>query len=522
MINCSKTTLSVISKTLDFFLKPIMMKHFTYIKDSQNLIQLTTDKIYDKKLKIFSADFESLYTNIPLDKSIDIIMLMVSSNNLVEISNVAIYKFLQLVLLNNYFCFKHNNLYTFFLQTKGIAMGTSCGPAVANIYLAYFEIKYKMFLDISLYYRFIDDLLYTDSDNSLTNKFPEIFPDLKLNCITADKVQFLDLNISYNTDRSLNFDLFIKPTFTGSYLSINSNHPKYIFKGIIITLVSRIRRICTNLNNYYLHTSNLLFFLLKKGYPSNLILNIIRTFAKKDRNLLIEYKIKNNESFKNSIFFVTPYNSMISPDYIFLNKIWQKCLPNDSNLTNFNLKILYQNTPNLNSYFVSMIKIPFKESSYSSCQSTACKICKFSITNNYLFNFKCTEIYLPSNTTCNSKNIVYAIHCLKCKKSYIGESSRTAVIRINEHIKKIVKYKKNKNSIEPDNYKGSEILYNHFKDSEHILDIHFKFQIISENITNYRNRLETDLMYIFNTVSPYGLNTQSSDYSPYFETYSFK
>lgn len=93
-------------------------------------------------------------------------MIMTSSSNLVDINPLVIYEFLKLVLLNNYFYFKHNNLYTFFLQTKGVAMGTSCGLVVANIYLAYFEIKYRIFLDISLYYRFINDLIYTDSFNS--------------------------------------------------------------------------------------------------------------------------------------------------------------------------------------------------------------------------------------------------------------------------------------------------------------------------------------------------------------------
>ena len=76
LVNCSNTTLSIISKTIDYFLKPLMINHYTYIKDSQNLIQLTRNKKYDNNLKLYSADFESLYTNIPLDKSIQIIMDM--------------------------------------------------------------------------------------------------------------------------------------------------------------------------------------------------------------------------------------------------------------------------------------------------------------------------------------------------------------------------------------------------------------------------------------------------------------
>ena len=518
LINCSNTTLSIISKILDFYFKPIVKEHFSFIKDSQNLIQLTKNISYDNKEKLYSADFESLYSNIPLDKSINIIMEIVSPFFKNDISSHAIFKFLQLVLKNNYFSFKHNNSHTFFLQIKGIAMGTSCGPSVANLYLTFFELKYSIFLKNSLYFRFIDDIIYTDSNNFLTHKFPEIFPDLNLNTVTSSKVQFLDLNISFNIDRTLNFDLFIKPTFTGSYLNINSNHPNHIFRGIIISLISRIRRNCTDDSNFYLHSSNLLRYLLKKGFSSKPIINIIRSFSMKDRTVLIDYKNRTINKFSNSLFYVTPFMKNFNIDYRFINNLWIKSLPLNSNLSDFKLKILYKTTPNLNSYLISMIKIPFKEESFTSCKYF-CNICDLAITDQFLFNFNNVNIYLPHATTCSSSNIIYAIHCIKCNLSYIGQSSRSALVRINEHIKKIIKYKKM--NCKEGKYNDSEILYNHFKDSEHNILSHFRFQIICHNIVNYRLRLETDLMYIFNTVFPSGLNKQSMDFNNNFETYNF-
>ena len=110
---------------------------------------------------------------------------------------------------------------------------------------------------------------------------------------------------------------------------------------------------------------------------------------------------------------------------------------------------------------------------------------------------------------------------MKCKKSYIGESSRSALIRLKEHIYKILLYKKKHIILKDSNYNDSEILYNHFKDSEHDLNLHFRFQIICHDIVNYRNRLETDLIYIFNTKSPSGLNTQTIFKNFYFEPYIF-
>ena len=98
---------------------------------------------FNKNYKIYSADFESLYTNIPIEKAINIIMELVSNNNFQDINSFAFYSFLKLILFNNYFFFKHNDSYTFFLQIKGIPMGSSCGPAIANLYLSYLKSNIK-------------------------------------------------------------------------------------------------------------------------------------------------------------------------------------------------------------------------------------------------------------------------------------------------------------------------------------------------------------------------------------------
>ena len=135
-------------------------------------------------------------------------------------------------------------------------MGTACGPAVANSYLRFFELKYQSMLNISLYFRFIDDLLF--SNKYLLNHFTTIFPNLNLTISTGKTVQFLDLNISLNPDYSFNFDLFIKKTHTFAYLDCRSNHSRHVFRGIIITLILRIRKICTDFSRFYYHC-NMLF-----------------------------------------------------------------------------------------------------------------------------------------------------------------------------------------------------------------------------------------------------------------------
>lgn len=521
LINCSFTTLSVISKFIDFFLKPIVNKHFTYIKDSQNLIQLTEKTIIDKNTDIYSADFESLYTNIPIDKALEITIETISKYNYEEFDSFGFYSLLKLVLKNNYFYFKCNNKYYFYLQIFGLSMGSPCSPNVANIYLSYFELRYKHMLNVSLYYRFIDDVLYSDTNGELTRYFHIIYPDLKLNCIKGNSVIYLDTNISRNSNNTLNFDLYVKPTFTGSYLDVNSNHPPFIFRGIVISLVSRIRRICTDLNNYYYHCSKLFSYLILKGYKASLISNIIRNFSNVNRKSLIQYKEKNNIMI-DSLFFITYFDNNVQNSSQYIQQIWNQSLPEDSFMKKFLLKAVYKNSPNLRSYFISKFKLPFSNFSYYKCDSFNCKICKYAITDNFLLNNNDIPIAIPTLNYCKSKQIIYFIHCVKCKKFYIGETGRTTHDRIKEHIYNInfiINNKNNRTKLDKriNNSGEQQHLYEHFKEDHTLED--FRFQVFICNINSYRLRLETDLIYIFNTIFPMGLNSKTLLYNTNFESY---
>jgi len=97
-----------------------------------------------------------------------------------------------------------------------------------------------------IYKRFIDDIFIGSKNSIDINEFTNTFGYLKFNICNDETVQFLDLEISldklYN---KLNFSLYVKKTNTFSYLNVNSNHPKHIFKNIPKSLFIRVRRICT-------------------------------------------------------------------------------------------------------------------------------------------------------------------------------------------------------------------------------------------------------------------------------------
>jgi hypothetical protein len=146
-----------------------------------------------------------------------------------HLSISGFYEILKLILFNNIFSFSNK----YFKQIKGIAMGTICGPTIANLYLSNLE-KYWLTITKPIFYvRFIDDIfviLLHELDKLHLESF---FINLKINVCSGKSVNFLDLVISIDKlCNTLNFSLFIKKTNTFQYLLSNSNHPYSIIKNM--------------------------------------------------------------------------------------------------------------------------------------------------------------------------------------------------------------------------------------------------------------------------------------------------
>ena len=129
---------------------------------------------------------------------------------------------------------------------------------------------------------------------------------------------------------------------------------------------------------------------------------------------------------------------------------------------------------------------------------------------------------IPSLSNCDSKECIYFLFCNKCKVFYIGETGRAINKRIKEHLYKINFLKRivnNKNISELakrillKNFLNkcgeSSLIYSHFLFG-HDLGDSFRFQVFVNNFTFFRLRMETDLIFIFNTLSPTGLNSMRS------------
>ena len=116
--------------------------------------------IFDPQDSIVSFDVTSLFTNIPLTETIDLVVerLYSEKSNRVPPVDRKVFKKLLQIATGGIFMYKDK----FYKQVDGVAMGSPLGPSLANFFLGHIE-ETSLFQDHSncpkLYLRYVDDIL---------------------------------------------------------------------------------------------------------------------------------------------------------------------------------------------------------------------------------------------------------------------------------------------------------------------------------------------------------------------------
>ncbi len=523
--NCIKHPTEKICHFVDLFLKEIVGNLPTVLKDSQELLQKLNSpefKSVKNNLFLYSCDFESLYTNIKPEDAIERITDFLINENLLKskhFDHVAFKGFLRLIFNNNVFTF--NSI--FYLQVIGLPMGCKCGPTVANLYLYILEKNWILNNNPLIYGRFIDDIFCADKEEINTENLKSNFGYLKLNIESSRKVNFLDLIISFDKEKSeFETNLYIKPTNTYSYLLKTSNHPNHIFKNIPKSLFIRIRRICSNTFDYIYHSKNLCLQLFKRGYNYFKVRSIANAILRIKREDLLQYKNKELTKFKakKDMKWITLFQKY-DKTLLFLKQTFSNAFyktkyyyeTKSKFLKNLFLKFNFSIGTNIGSMLIHGFKNKTLEKVFfcNKCEDKYCKICPFVKKTNSL---KTKNYIFPvvSNCNCKSKGIIYVIGCNRCKIYYIGESERSAEKRLSEHIKDTQNFKYNLTKALENYDKQSEVAI-HFNRSFHNFKEDFEIYILDEknNDKTKRKSKETDLINIFKKLKIPILNRKIPD-----------
>ena len=148
-----------LSKYLAKFLSPLSQSEYT-VKNTKIFVQdLKRLHVPGDNHKLVSFDVSSLFINVPLDYTIDVILRHIYTEREIE-TNITKKEFKDLLILctkNVHFSFNEQ----LYLQKDGIAMGSLLGPVIAGIFMV--ELERNLLPTLSQYMtsckRYADDTI---------------------------------------------------------------------------------------------------------------------------------------------------------------------------------------------------------------------------------------------------------------------------------------------------------------------------------------------------------------------------
>ena len=255
-----------LARFLSDLLSPLVPNDYS-CKDTFSFGSQIRNANLSKKILV-SYDVTSLFTNIPLQETIDIaINLIFNHNPNLNITRKELKKLFLITTSKTHFIFNSK----FYNQIDGVAMGSPLAPVLANIFMGLPESKWLNEYNLNkpkFYLRYVDDILAAfdneqDSLNFLNNSHPNIkFTIEKQN---NHSIAFLDVFISGINNQNLTLQTYYKSTYTGLLLNFKS-FTSFSFKiSLIKCLIDRSFKICNNWNSFHNDIENIKSNLIKNA-----------------------------------------------------------------------------------------------------------------------------------------------------------------------------------------------------------------------------------------------------------------
>jgi len=290
---CSATR--ALSEYLDYFLLPLVQQQNTYLKDSMELIKILANLKLPQDITLVTADVTSLYTNIPQDQCLEIVVDRLDKSNikyqLPKPPPHLVRRILEIILKRN--CFEFND--EFYLQVVGAAQGNILSPEISDLVMYVIETEFILTdPNIVFYRRYRDDiLLFYQGDctelQNLKSRMNKCHPTLKFTFEISDNtVTYLDLQI-HKGERFLEHGLLdhrinMKKTDTNQWLSPDSAHCPSVFSALVLGEAIRYVRGHTSETCFIEKVNFFTNKLVERGYDRPTVNEITNKVKFVDRN----------------------------------------------------------------------------------------------------------------------------------------------------------------------------------------------------------------------------------------------
>ena len=475
-----------ISQYVDHHLQPLNKALPSYVQDTTDFLKKLDNLSEDlpKDAILVTMDVRSLYTNIPNQEGIEAVKSYFRARSKPGdgFLSQVIATFLSLILTLNNFVFNDDN----YVQVNGASMGTKCAPSYACLFMGRFEEEFilpRIKDSILIYVRYIDDLFFiwkgTESDLlKFFKEINEVHPTIKLDYeYSRTKIHFLDTTVSVSGNR-LGTTLYTKPTDRKAYLHARSYHPKSTKEAIAYSQAARLRRICTDKDDFQELADKLKKDLINRGYQREKVTEEINRAGNLDRNGLLTYK---ERVVNEQTPLIVTYNRKLPNLKRIIDNTWETLHINPTEKEKFVKKPLlcFRRNRNLRDILgqtkISQNKVVRKKQPTrgrcAPCRSRPdTKCCRHVISTSHFTNQTGDKRFeIRHKVGCKTRNAIYLGFCIKCnKKQYVGKVETQGT---NKQINKHRNDTKKSDSIGVDK---------HFLEPNHDFDRDFKLIVIEE------------------------------------------
>ena len=403
-----------LAKWLDEILSPLLNNNEYMLKDTFDFVNKISQMTNEEDQYMVSFDVESLFTNVPTDETIQLILdeAFNDKDTYHGLKKHTLKHLLNVCIKKSHFQFNGS----YYDQIDGVSMGSPLGPFFANFFMANFEKKHMASIKergVITYNRYVDDVFAKINNSENCDAILEFLNAQHKNIkFTIEKeknkkIPFLDTVVTRKSN-CFSINLYHKPTFTGVYLNWKSLTARRYKISLIYCLCDRIWKICKEEQERDLEMMKLREILIKNEYPVHIIDKEMNKFIKNRNHTPIDDQLVSNNN-----------NNSVSEN--------NKSSSNEENL-------IITNKPK------RFIVLPYTNHKGEEFASRLSKL----VNENFEVDFKVAyktpnEIgkLFPFKDNIKKVNmqshVIYKIECKVCKQFYIGKCKRILQHRISEH-----------------------------------------------------------------------------------------
>ena len=262
-----------LAKRLNTILKPYIPTQHC-IDSVDEFIDILRTKNPEGELA--SIDVESLFSNVPIDATIEIILNAVYSDRRsplppLQLSRAILEKLLRACTSDAPFRGPNGKLY---VQKNGVAMGSPLGPLFANFYMSHVEnlVLEDPLIAPTTYVRYVDDVMVDVRGQAHLLDLIARFEEKSVLHFTYEMshdgaLPFLDVLVEAKDGRYVT-SVYRKPTNAGVTMHAQSECPQRYKQSVVRAFVRRALRICSDYDLLHAEFNRIRQILVNNGYAN--------------------------------------------------------------------------------------------------------------------------------------------------------------------------------------------------------------------------------------------------------------